>query len=85
MILSDQLSERIQILKAKEPTAVCERDNNLRNEIIRRIRKENPGMNAGRIYALSFAEYLEKKAIPMPPFRGVRGHHTGPKRKAERA
>ena len=37
MILSDQLSERIQILKAKEPTAVCERDNNLRNEIIRRF------------------------------------------------
>ncbi len=75
MVLSDHLSERIKILKAKEASAVSQRDDELRNEIIRRIRRENPDMAPGRVYALSFAEYLEKKEIFLFDEELLAGHY----------
>ena len=63
MVLSDHLSERIVKLKAKEKTSGSDRNINLRNEIIRRIRKENPGMKPGRVQALAVSEYLDTKDI----------------------
>ncbi len=63
MILSENLSERILSIKAKEHTAASLRNEQLRNQIIRRIRQENPGMAPGRVYALGFAAYLAEKDI----------------------
>ena len=63
MALSEELSERILTLKNMESSSTSGRNYNLRNEIIRRIRREHPELPCGRVYALAFSEFLAEKDI----------------------
>ena len=63
MVLSGQLSERILALSKKEHMSASPKNDTLRNGIIKRIRKEHPGMAPGRVLALAFAEYLDTKDL----------------------
>ena len=59
------ISKRVALLKERFEADITFEDFGLRSKIYRRVAAENPGISADRRIALSFAQFLREKSVPV--------------------
>ena len=59
------ISKRIVLLKERFEADITFEDYGLRSKVYKRVAAENPGVSANRRIALSFAQFLREKSVPV--------------------
>ena len=59
------ISERIALLKERFESDITFEDFGLRSKVYQKVAAENPGVSADRRVALSFAQFLREKSVPV--------------------